>query len=202
MKRIPLLLAIGLVVLTLVVGFAPAVGGRPGASPGTAAASLSTKPGAPQDGASPSPTPTSSAEAAPADSLPPSASPSPTPAERELADVAVVPVTQFRSTLGAVTLAETKATIAGTSKRFAALELVEGEATAILDALGLEGPAAGSTRLVLAADSDALAADLAAHRDRLAFVRADAVGPGVRALAWGKDDLFGVGRLRTWRTGR
>ena len=33
------------------------------------------------------------------------------------------------------------------------------------------------------------------HRKRLGFLRADAVGPSVRALAWGGDALFGVDRV-------
>ena len=52
------------------------------------------------------------------------------------------------------------------------------------------------TRLVLAADEATLAADLAKNRKRLAFLRADAVGPEVRALAWGDTALFGVDRVK------
>ena len=46
-----------------------------------------------------------------------------------------------------------------------------------------------------APDSARLAKDLVKHRDRLAFIRADAVGPSVRALGWGNRALFGVGRV-------
>ncbi len=49
---------------------------------------------------------------------------------------------------------------------------------------------------MLAKDAAALSADLADHRDRLAFLRADQVGPSVRALAWGRDSLFGVDRIK------
>ena len=41
----------------------------------------------------------------------------------------------------------------------------------------------------------ALTKDLAKHRKRLAFLRADAVTPAVRALAWGGRSLFGVDRV-------
>jgi hypothetical protein len=112
-----------------------------------------------------------------------------------------VPVTHFRSAIDTVTQAETKATLAGSSKRFAALELIESEADAILAELGLARPPGASDRLVIASDSGALAADLAAHRDRLAFLRADSIGPNVRVLDWGADALFGVGaveRLEDW----
>ena len=41
-----------------------------------------------------------------------------------------------------------------------------------------------------------LAKDLAKNRKRLAFLRADAIGPDVRALAWGDTALFGVDRVK------
>ncbi len=40
-------------------------------------------------------------------------------------------------------------------------------------------------------------ADLAVSRTRLGFLRADAVGPSVRALGWGDRRLFGVGAVET-----
>ena len=58
------------------------------------------------------------------------------------------------------------------------------------------------TSLVLVPDAAALTKDLAKHRKRLAFLRADAVTPAVRALAWGGRSLFGVDRVTTaadWR---
>ena len=96
---------------------------------------------------------------------------------------------------------ELKAVLAGTSDRYTALELVESEADAILSALGADRPS-DPARLVLAPDATTLAADLAKNRKRLAFLRADAVGPEVRALAWGDAALFGVDRVKTSRTGR
>jgi len=55
---------------------------------------------------------------------------------------------------------------------------------------------ADASRLVLAPDAATLARDLAAHRKRLAFLRADVVGPSVRALGWGNKALFGVGGVK------
>ena len=89
---------------------------------------------------------------------------------------------------------ELAAVLAGTSARYEALELVKGEADAILAALGVERPA-DAARLVEAKDATKLAADLAKNRKRLGFLRADVIGPGVRALSWGGKSLFGVDRL-------
>jgi hypothetical protein len=156
--------------------------GSPERSPSEALASPSVQ-GSGDPGSSDGPAP------APEASASPSAGPV---AGTDVGDVAIVPVTHFRTTLDSTTAKETAAALAGTSKTYAGLELVESEADAILAALGLERPAAGSKHLVLAADAADLVADLAVHRDRLAFLRADEVGPGVRALAWGSARLFGV----------
>jgi hypothetical protein len=91
-----------------------------------------------------------------------------------------------------------EAALAGTGG-YEALEMVASDATGILAALDLEVPAGAD--LVLASSPQALAKDLAAHRGRLGILRASEVGPGVRALGWGKRSLFGVGRVRdlgTW----
>ncbi len=106
-----------------------------------------------------------------------------------------MPVTNFRSTATSTTRREVNDLLDGSSGRYAALELVDGEADAVLAALGVDRPA-DDRRLVLAPDRATLGADLAAHRDRLAFLRADAVAPDVRALGWGDRELFGVDRLR------
>lgn len=113
---------------------------------------------------------------------------------RSLVDVPIVPVTQFRTTLDRTGRDEVKAVLAGTSKTYDALELVADEADAILSAVGAERPA-DAKRLVLAKDAATLSTDLAANRKRLAFLRADAVGPSVRALGWGDRTLFGVGSV-------
>jgi len=126
----------------------------------------------------------------------PSASPSPEPSlPAVVADVAIVPVTQFRSTVEAVGRADVSAALAGTSKTFDAVEIVEADADAILAAVGAARPG-DPTRLVLAADAAALRTDLATHRKHLAFLRAIDVDPSVRALAWGDRALFGVHRVR------
>jgi capsule synthesis protein PGA_cap len=145
--------------------------------------------------ASPTAAPTTPSDA-PASSQPsPSASPTPVPPPAVAAgSVAIVPVTNFRTAFSATSAAEVGSVLAGTSKRYAALELVSGEADAILAAVGATRPAVAS-RLVLASSAEALARDLVAHRNRLAVIRADAVSERVRALAWGSKSLFGVGRV-------
>ena len=90
-----------------------------------------------------------------------------------LGDVPVVPVTQFRTTFTSANTAQVGAILDGTSDRYAELELVKGEADAILDALVLDRPSKAS-RLVEAKDAATLMKDLAKHRDRLGFLRADA----------------------------
>ena len=115
-------------------------------------------------------------------------------ASAALADVPIVPVISFRSTPTATTREEVAAVLAGTSDRYVALELVAHEADAILHALGVDRPN-DKTRLVLAPDAAKLSDDLATNSKRLAFLRADVVGPEVRALAWGDTALFGVGRV-------
>ncbi len=132
---------------------------------------------------------TSGASAVP--SAPAVASSSPTPAT---VDVAIVPVTDFRAPASATGWTEVRAVLDGTSDRYEALELVRSEADAILAELGETRPA-DPTRLILATNAASLTRDLAANRKRLAFIRADAVTPAVRALAWGRTTLFGVGRV-------
>ena len=112
-----------------------------------------------------------------------------------------MPVTSFRAAVASTSKKELAAVLAGTSTRYEALELVKSESDAILDALGVERPA-DAARLVEAKDATKLAADLAKNRKRLAFLRADAIGPQVRALAWGGKTLFGVDRLTDTPTGR
>ena len=108
--------------------------------------------------------------------------------------MAVVPVVQFRAPWTSTDRDEVVVVLAGTSERYTALELVEGDADEILYQLATTRPT-DPTRLVLAPDATALAADLAADRTRLAFLRADEVGASVRALAWDGLTLFGVDRI-------
>jgi hypothetical protein len=141
------------------------------------------------------------ASAAPSGSLPiasvtpdPGADASASP-DGPTSSVPIVPVTNFRGTSTSTTRSEVAAVLVGASSRYQALELVAAEADAILAALGLVRPADAS-RLVLADDAAALALDLSKSGKRLAVVRADAIGPGFRALAWGQSALFGVGRVK------
>jgi poly-gamma-glutamate capsule biosynthesis protein CapA/YwtB (metallophosphatase superfamily) len=154
--------------------------GRPSSSPGPAG----TTTAAPRTGAVATPITIPS----------PSAVATPTPVP--IAAIPVVPVADFRSTADSIVAADVAAVLAGTSPRWKSLELVAGEADAVLAALDLTRTGAGA-RLVEAADAPTLMADLPAHRDRLAFLRADEVGPGVRALGWGGVSLFGIHRLKT-----
>jgi len=212
MRRAPLFVVLGLLALALIV---PVAGGElgfgsgngAGASPSGVAAGASgqatlvpTTTSAATEGVAPSAP--SAAPADPGSAPTPTSTPAdPTPAPiAQLAEVPIVPVTQFRATVTNTTRKEVAAVLAGTSTRYEALELVAGEADAVLAALGVDRPS-GLSHLVEAKDSATLSTDLAAHRKRLAFLRADAVGPSVRALAWGGDSLFGVDRvsaLKDW----
>ncbi|MFL5727608.1 MAG: CapA family protein [Chloroflexota bacterium] len=186
MKRLPLVTVLGLVgaAVLISVGFAAgAPSGSPRPSGSAVAQERSAKPSnqTPPSGPASTPAPT----------------PTPTPAitPTPLAAVPIVPVTQFRTTAERVTSKEVAATLAGTGKAYDALELVESDADAILAALGAERAAAGDKHLVLAPDAATLSSDLAKNRKHLAFLRADQVGPSVRALGWGDARLFGVGRV-------
>jgi hypothetical protein len=190
-KRLPFVtvLAVLAVAIAVTVGgnlLAAAPGASPSVGPSARASAVAV--------VSPSPSATASASAQPSPSAP-----SPTPATA-VADVAIVPVTQFRTAQDRTTRAEVAAVLAGKSKTYEALELVATDADAILAALGAARPA-DATRLVLAKDAATLVKDLAKHRKRLAFLRADEVGPSVRALGWGDRALFGgdaVESLAAW----
>ena len=109
-------------------------------------------------------------------------------------DVAIVPVTNFRATptstnAGPRSRPSWPARAAATRRSSSSPP----RRTRSSPRSASRGPAVAS-RLVLAADAPALAADLAKSRKRLAFLRADAVGP--RSARWrGADALFGVGRV-------
>jgi poly-gamma-glutamate capsule biosynthesis protein CapA/YwtB (metallophosphatase superfamily) len=188
-RRSPLLIVVVLALLILVAAVGAAQLGVIGGSPGPSASGIA--------GGSARPTasraPTVGGSSTPGATTTPTSTPV-VPAE--LADVAIVPVTNFRATPTATTSVELKAVLAGTNTRYTALELIAGEADAILAALGVQRPA-DPARLVLADDLASLAADLTRNGKRLAFLRADAVGPEVRALAWGDASLFGVDRVKS-----
>jgi hypothetical protein len=165
------------------------ISGAPAVLPsGVATASEPPTTTSPASGASTSPAPSGSSTPEPSASLPPVDSP--------IADVPIVPVAQYRTTAEKVTRADIAAVLAGTSKIWDGLELVESESEAIIAALGIEPPGAGAN-LILARSAAKVMTDLAAHRKHLAFLRADAVRPGVRALAWGSHTLFGVDAEKT-----
>jgi len=189
-KRLPLVAAVAV----LAVAFASGVVWnanrlRAEGSPSVAAA-----------GASQSPSPSAYPAVSPGQTASPSA-PVPGPASQPpvataLADVPIVPVAQFRTTVERITRDDIRAALAGTSPRWQSLELVESEADAILAGLGVDRPA-GDDGLLLAPDAAMLLTDLAQNRKRLGVLRADAVGPSVRALGWGSRSLFGVGAVKT-----
>ena len=195
MNRLPLLVVAGLLAIGLAVpisegelGFGAASSASPstGTSPSGSAVAAATPPAG--GSASPSVAPT----ATPGPSSPPTAT---------LAETAIVPVTQFRSPVTATNRAEVATVLAGTSSRYEALTLVDDQADAILAALGVSRPS-DPARLVLATDAASLSRDLAKHRKRLGFIRAEDVTPAVRALAWGDRSLFGVDRVKKaadWR---
>ena len=191
MKRgVPLLVVLGILAVAIALPMSGGELGFDGAASSpvpTAAASGATATNAPGLVATPT-----AGQATTAPTAGPTPAPTPTPVA--LAEIPIVPVTQFRATATSTNAEEVAAVLAGTSERYDALELVEAEADAILGALGAARPTDPS-RLVLAADAATLAEDLAANRTRLAFLRADAVTPGVRALAWGGRSLFGVDRI-------
>ncbi|HYH93240.1 MAG TPA: CapA family protein [Candidatus Saccharimonadales bacterium] len=186
MKRLPIVLVVGLLAVVVAIPLAGLAGnaGAPATSPTTSG----------EPGATPAPTSDGEGTGGPSPTVPAEATPSPEPPV-VLADVAIVPVTQFRTTATSATAEIVAEVLAGTNKRYDAVELVDAEADAILAALGAERPA-DADRLVLATDAQTLTKDMAEHRKRLAFLRVEDVTPGVRALAWGKVAMFGNGRVR------
>ena len=134
-KRGPLLLVLGLLAIAIVL---PITGGelgfgerqpRPRALPAagpTARAIAVDRDGAPPR--APTASPTSAAASPSASPSAPAATPGPPEA------VAIVPVTQYRTTATATTRKEVADVLAGTSTRYDALELVSGETDEILAA--------------------------------------------------------------------
>jgi hypothetical protein len=178
------------VLAVLAVAIAVTLGGNLIAATPASGPTVSPSLAGPTTAANPTSTPAPSSSTAP-----PAPTPSPTPGS-VIADVAIVPVAQFRTQQDRTGRDEVRAVLAGTSKTYGALELVAADADAILAAIGAERPS-DPTRLVLATDAARLATDLAENRKRLAFLRADEVGPSVRALGWGDRTLFGVGAVKS-----
>ena len=188
MKRAPLLVvlaivavAVALPVLAMMAPPAPAAtaptGAVAGASAGTSAPYVTVP--------------------APSDAVPsgdPAASSDPPATPAAITDVAIVPVVSFRSAIDDAEPADARGALAGTSGRYSGLVVVKSEADAILAGLSLAK--ADRSKLVTVKDAAALAAKLAKSRGLLGFLRADAVGPSVRALAWKGQSLFGVARVK------
>jgi capsule synthesis protein PGA_cap len=191
-KRAPIVVVLGLLALAIIV---PMSGGLLGGPSSTADPSASLATATPAATATAAGSPSEPPPSLPASPSPSAPAPSEGPSAANVA-TAIVPVTQFRATSTGTSLAEVRDVLAGRSRRYQAIELVAGEADAIFSALGLEGPAPGP-RLVLAGNPGTLIRDLARHRNRLAFLRADAIGPGVRALAWGGKAMFGGQRVES-----
>ncbi len=195
-RPFPVLLGLLLVALVtvLAVGQLGIVGGASGTAPslgpsaGTPTAPPASEP-ASATGASPAPSASEGGTAAAPSASPVAAQTGP------ITDVPIVPVTNFRAAPTATTHAELEDVVAGKSTRYTALELVAGEADAILAALKVDRPS-DPALLILAPDEATLAADLTKNGKTLAFLRADEVGPEVRALAWGDNALFGVDRVK------
>ena len=191
MKRLPVIVAVGALLLAVgasAVGWGTTSSATPTATPSGVARASAAASTSPIGGGSASPAPGASTGPPPSASLPPVDSP--------LADVPIVPVAQYRTTAETVTRAQIQAAFDGTGKTWDGLELVESEAPAIIAGLGLQGPG-GIDRLFLVPDATTVMKDLAKNRKRLAVLRADAVGPGVRALGWGGHTLFGVDAVKT-----
>ena len=173
-------------------GAGPAAPGAVGAVTGTPGPGSTANP----DASAPGNAPAGPTGAQPTDDPGAQASPAAAPpvtTDTALADVAIVPVTQFRTGRSSARTADVKG-IADGSSPYDALVLVDRDADAILASLGVKRSALG-THLVTVQSAAQLSADLAKHRTRLGFLRADEITPAVRALAWGSDALFGVGRV-------
>jgi poly-gamma-glutamate synthesis protein (capsule biosynthesis protein) len=191
-KRAPLVVVLGILALAALV---PLSGGLLGTAAPSASPVPSPAASSPAPAATPGRSPTVRATPAPPSQAPPSATPAPVPdPSGPVVPTAVVPVTHFRAAVSGTSLAEVRNVLSGTSGRYRSLELVRSEAAAVLAALGLQDQA-GSPHLVLAADAGTVVRDMARTRNRLGFLRADVVGPNVRALAWGRDALYGVDRV-------
>jgi poly-gamma-glutamate synthesis protein (capsule biosynthesis protein) len=191
-KRLPVIVAVGALLAAIglsAAGFGAVLTSSPSSSPSAVARASEPAPSAVTASGGPPPS-------APGGSPGATPSASPAPVESPLADVPIVPVAQYRTTVERVSRADVQAAFDGTNPTWDGLELVESEAPAILAGLGLTGPG-GVDRLVLAPDAVTVMTDLAKHRKHLAVLRADAVGPSVRALGWGDRKLFGVGAVTT-----
>ena len=148
----------------------------------------------------PSPSPgaiaTSAPTPSPASYPTPGPTPSPTPEPtRTSVSRTLVPVTSFRAPWTETSSAEVAAVVAGTSKRYASLEVVEAQLAVVAEALGIDAATVDALRLVRAPDAATVRTDMAAHRDRLGFLLGDEIDPSIRALGWEGQTLFGERRV-------
>jgi hypothetical protein len=183
----------------LVVAFVAAVaigfgGGLVGGIFGGSTATGSPPPSANAAASGSRATPSADSTPGPGATATPAPAASPTPGTI-LADVAIVPVTNFRSGRSSVKASDVHA-IEGGDGTYRSLVLVEADADAILGALGLTREDLGDG-LETVANPAKLKAFLPKHRTALAFLRADEVDESVRALAWDGTALFGVDRVRS-----
>ena len=185
------------VIVTLVLAVGVGLGAV--ALGGFGSASSSPTPGPVAAGSNPTP---DAATAPPATETPrgeasESAEPSASapPAALVPSDVAIVPVTNFRSGRTTARAADVR-DIPGGDGTYTGLGLVESDADAILATLGMTRDDLGDSLTILDSPGD-LRAWLPKHRKALAFLRADDVDESVRTLAWGDDALFGVDRVAT-----
>ncbi len=185
-----------LAVLLVIVGISGALGlGSSSAvtAPSTQAARAGESPGTGGASVAPAAAPSANTGSGGATRSAAASSPSAAAGAPAVADVAFVPVTSFRSGRSSTRAADVSGIATGASP-FASLVLVQADADAELGPLGVD-PAALSARLVRVASADALMTALARHATWLGFLRADQVGPGVKALAWGSSSLFGESRV-------
>jgi poly-gamma-glutamate capsule biosynthesis protein CapA/YwtB (metallophosphatase superfamily) len=113
-----------------------------------------------------------------------------------LIDYAVVPVVGWRLAWTTTSPAEVVEVLRGDSDRYAAIELTSADRDALVPVLAVpDVVAGGAARVIVARDAASLVSDLAAHPDRLGFLRADDVVPAVRAIGWNDLELFGTERV-------
>jgi len=176
---VALVLGVGWAFLGAFGGSSASNGSSAAAAPASAAEATSTAvPASPSEG-----------DAGGATAPPTSAAPVPAAD----ADVAIVPVTNFRSGRTTVRPRDVAA-IEGGEGTYGSLVLVEGETDAILATLGRSREGLGNA-LVTVDDAPELRAYLPKHRKALGFLRADEVDESVRALGWERAALFGVDRV-------
>jgi hypothetical protein len=184
------------VIVALVLGVGVGLGGVTLGGLGGASSSQTPGPVAAASTRTPDATAPPAAES-PSDEASESAEPSASAAPAALvpSDVAIVPVTNFRSGRTTARTADVRG-IAGGDGTYTGLGLVESDADAILATLGVTRDDLGDSLTTLDSAAD-LRAWLPKHRKALAFLRADDVDESVRTLAWGDDALFGVDRVAT-----